>query len=93
MKTVRVIGQAGIGRGTTVTDPATGQSLQCVERIGIEPFGADDIVRVNLTVGLAEIDIEGTPTFFLTHPRTGEMREVAAIRLADGEVIEFKEPA
>ncbi len=83
---VRVLSESGIGLGTKVVDVETGEELRGIESGAIPRFGSNDVVKVELTLGLAALQIDGTPVWMVTHPRSGDLKAVKSITFEDGEV-------
>ena len=89
MRSVRVItGEGGVGIGTKVFDMNTGEQIGGIEEVGVPAFGRDDIVRVDLRIGLARLEIEGAARFQAIDPSDGTLKDVASITFTDGS--EFK---
>lgn len=76
------------GIGTSITDDK-GNPINGVMRLGIEEFGADDLIVANLRIGIAEFDIPAEAKFSIVDPISGKTREVASITYTDGETVEF----
>lgn len=78
----------GIGCGTTVT--CEGRELRGVCGIEFNPItGPDDLVTARLRFDCIVLDMIVKATAQMAHPETGEMKDVASIRFADGSEFTF----
>jgi len=78
----------GTGMGTSVA--ADGRPMRGLCAIEIAPIsGPDDIVTARLRFDLLRLDMVGKGTAHIAHPETGEIKEVASIRFADGSEFTF----
>jgi hypothetical protein len=86
MNTVKVISEVGLGLGTKVVDVDSGVEIKGIEAIKVMVDDADSVVRVNLTIALAQVDANGKAKYFACHPTTGDLLEVETVIFADGTV-------
>lgn len=89
LKTVRVTSpEGGYATGTRVVDTRTGEEIKGIARIAIPEFAAGDLIKVDLTLCLAVLLVEGTPVFQVADPRDGKLKQISSVQFADGT--EFK---
>jgi hypothetical protein len=80
---VAIKSSGGAGHGTIITNADTGEEIKGVREVSIT-IAPDDLIRADLLIFTAEIDVQATPTFFAADPASGETKEVVSIQFADG---------
>lgn len=88
-KAIRVINETGEAHGTKIIDVETGKEIHGATKITIGIDVDDPEIRMKVDLVNIFTHVEGTPTYVMLDPRTGQLKALKLIEFQDGTTCAF----